>query len=161
MNWLDIIIIVTIVISFVGGLATGLIKGVLTLIGLIVGIVIAGRTYAGLAERLTLIHNEGAASVAAFAIIFLLVIVITALLVKLLRAAVVSAMLGWLDRILGGLVGVLLGVVSWGLVLALWAKFFGGSALQNSVIAPFLVEKFPLVLTLLPSEFDSVREFFS
>jgi membrane protein required for colicin V production len=69
-------------------------------------------------------------------------------------------MLGWLDRLLGGLAGLLTGALAWGLLLALWAKFFGDASLESSLIAPTLVSGFPVVLSLLPQEFDSVRELF-
>ena len=160
MNWLDILIIITLAAAFIGGLATGIVRGVLALVGLIVAILLAGRTYAALAPRLTFIHSEAAADIAAFALIFLAVMLITAIISQLLRAVVAGIMLGWLDRLLGAALGLLIGVLAWGLLLTLWAKFFGGGALQTSVIAPFLVDKFPLVLALLPQEFDSVRGFF-
>jgi membrane protein required for colicin V production len=160
MNWLDILIIITLVVGVVGGMATGLIKGALSLVGLILGIIVAGRLYDDLAVRLTFIHSEAAANIAAFAIILLIIILLTAIVSQVLRAVVANIMLGWLDRLLGGLMGLLIGMISWGALLALWARFFGGGVLESSFLAPILAAKFPLVLALLPPEFDSVREFF-
>jgi membrane protein required for colicin V production len=160
MNWLDVIILVTLLAGLVGGLATGFIRGLLTLVGLVAAALLAGRLYGALAARLTFLNNEAAASVLGFAIIFLAVMLLTAVVIQVLRSAVQSIMLGWLDRALGGFIGLLLGALPWGLLLTLWAKFFGGGALESSSIASFLVAKFPLALALLPPEFDNVRHFF-
>ena len=160
MNWLDILIVISVLAGFVAGLATGIVRGLLGLAGVIFGIILAGRMYRGLAPHLTFINSEAAANLAAFAIIFLAVMLVTALVSMLLRAVVAGIMLGWLDRLLGGALGLLIALISWALLLTLWAKYFGGSALQSSLIAPILVARFPLVLALLPPEFDSVRAFF-
>ena len=161
MNWLDIIVLISLLISVVGGLFTGFIHGVISLLGLIVAIVLAGRLYPVFAPAFTFIHTQGWANIASFAAIFLVVMVVTGLIAVVLHYLITSIKLGWLDHLLGSLVGLLTGVLLWGLLLALWAKFFGGGALQQSLIAPVLVDKFPLILALLPPEFDSVRSFLS
>ena len=43
MNWLDIVIIVTMGIAALMGYRTGVIKGFLSIIGIIVGVVLAGQ----------------------------------------------------------------------------------------------------------------------
>jgi membrane protein required for colicin V production len=48
-----------------------------------------------------------------------------------------------------------------GAVLVVWAKYGGGGeTIGGSALAAFLVDKFTLVLALLPSEFGTVRSFF-
>ena len=160
MNWLDIVIVISLVASLVGGLAMGLIRGFLAVIGLVAGIIVAGQLYGNLAANLSFINHEGAASIVAFVIIFMAIMLITAIIAQVLRTIIARIMLGWLDRLLGGITGLLASVLIWGIILALWAKFFGGDTLESSFIAPFLAAKLPLVLALLPPEFDSVREFF-
>jgi hypothetical protein len=36
----------------------------------------------------------------------------------------------------------------------------GGNIISNSFIGSFLLDKFPLVLALLPDEFDTIHSFF-
>ena len=160
MNWFDLIIVISLVISLVSGLVMGFIRSALALIGLVAGIVIAGRLYDNLATGLKFIHHDGAASIVAFVIIFLAVVILTAIIAKVLRKVISYSMLGWLDHLLGGIAGLLVGALSWGIVLALWAKFLGGGAFENSLVASFLATKFPLVLALLPPEFEAIKEFF-
>lgn len=161
MNWLDIIIVILLTISAIGGLASGLIKSVFSLAGVIVGVVLAGRLYNAFAGYLTFIPNENIAKIVAFIFIFLIVIII-ATISGIIVTRIVSAMLmGCLNRLGGAVFGVLLGATFIAAILAIWVKYAGGSsAVSGSAIAPFLLDRFPRVLALLPQEFDTVRQFF-
>ena len=161
MNWLDIVIIVGIAAATFGGLKVGLIKAVLSLAGLIIGLVLAGRYYEPLSEQLTFISQPVLANVVAFAIIFIGVGLVAALAARLLKWLTSLAMLGWVNHLGGAIFGFLLGAVLWGAILAIWIKFFGaGATMADSSIAAILLDRFPLVLELLPEEFRTVRSFF-
>jgi len=161
MNWLDIVIIVVVGIATFVGLRKGIIRMVLTVVGLVVGIILAGRYYASFSEYLTLISSPNWAKVAAFAIIFIGVMVLAALLSRLLERATSVIMLGWANRLVGGVLGFILGALCFGAILAIWVKYIGLSgAIAGSKIAPILLGQFPRVLALLPEEFDSIRSFF-
>jgi membrane protein required for colicin V production len=69
-------------------------------------------------------------------------------------------MLGWLDHLIGGILGLITSAITWGAILALWVKFFSADAVSGSALAKILLQNFPLVLALLPSDFDSVKNFF-
>jgi membrane protein required for colicin V production len=161
MNWLDILILVTLAAAVVGGLATGIVRGVVNLAGLILGIFVAGRYYETVGGWLGFIHNTGIANTVGFILIIVLFMILAGLVGGLLHKLVSGIMLGWLDHLVGGVLGLLIGAVSWGAFLALWVKFFSADAVSGSFMARILLDKFPLVLNLLPSSFDSVRNFFS
>ena len=161
MSWLDIVLIVAIGIATFIGLRKGIIKAVLTLAGLILGIFLAGRYYVPFSEQLTLISSPGWAKVAAFAIIFIGVMVIAAVLARLLERAASAIMLGWANRLVGAVLGFILGAMFCGAILAIWVKYLGISgAIAESNIAPILLDRFPKVLALLPAEFNAIRSFF-
>jgi membrane protein required for colicin V production len=161
MNWLDMVILILLLVSAIGGLVNGLIKAVISLVGLIVGIVLAGHYYVSLAGHLTFISDQNIARIASFVIIFLAVSIVAAILGTLFTKIVSSISLGWLNRLGGAAFGILIGAVFIAAILSLWVKFAGGTgAISSSVLAPLLVSKFPLVLALLPSEFNSVQQFF-
>jgi len=161
MNWLDIVLIVAIGIATFIGLRKGIIKAVLTLAGLVLGIFLAGRYYSPFSEQLTLISSPGWAKVAAFAIIFIGVMVIAAVLARLLERVASVIMLGWANRLVGAILGFVIGAMLCGALLAIWVKYLGISgAIAESNIAPILLDRFPKVLALLPEEFDAVRSFF-
>ena len=161
MNWLDIVIIVAIVIPTLIGLKIGMIRAALSLAGLIVGVIVAGRYYLPLSEKLSFISSASVAEIAAFIIILVGIMVIAGVLAKLLKWTASIMMLGWVNHLGGAVFGLLLGAIFCGALLAIWVKFLGETtAITESNLASILVDFFPVVLALLPDEFDSVRPFF-
>jgi membrane protein required for colicin V production len=161
MSWLDIAIIVIIGIAAFAGLKIGIIKAVLTLAGVVIGVILAGRFYAALAGQLTFIPQETLARVVAFAIILVGVILVAGIIAGVLKWLASIVLLGWVNRIGGALLGVIMGGIFCGALLAIWTKFLGISdPIAESAMANFLLDYFPMVLALLPGEFDSVRSFF-
>lgn len=160
MNWLDIVIIVAIAIAILIGLRIGIIKAVLSLAGLIVGVILAGRYYAPLSEWLSFIPQASAAKIVAFAIILIGVMVIAGVLASLLKWAASAIMLGWVNRLGGAVFGLVLGAIFCGALLAIWVKLFDIAAISESNLAAILLDRLPVVLALLPDEFDAVRSFF-
>ncbi len=161
MNWLDIVLIVILIISVISGIVKGLVKTAAALIGLVLGIFIAGRFYEAFASVLSFISNENAAHIVAFIIIFLAVIIIVTLAGLILSKLIQAVMLGWLDHLLGGIAGLISAAFFMAAILALCAHFLGDNEIiAGSFVAQFLLDKFPIVLGLLPAEFDPVSNYF-
>jgi|TARA_B100001971_G_C18209382_1_gene549669 membrane protein required for colicin V production len=160
MNWLDIVILVALVVPALVGLRRGLIKSALLLAGLIIGVILAGNFYQPLSGLLTFIPNENAANIAAFILIVVVVTTKIAVLALLIKSATRKGILGWMDHVGGAVFGFLLGATLWSSLLATWITFFGSGLVTESLLALLLLDKFPLVLGLLPSEFDAIRSFF-
>jgi membrane protein required for colicin V production len=160
MNWLDIIIAIVLIISMFIGLKVGLVKTVLSFIGLIVGVFLAGHYYLTLSDFLSFLPDT-AGRVVAYFLIIIVVMILISLLSVLLDKLLSAIMLGWLNHLGGMLFGLLLAAVFWGAILAVWVKYVGGyNIIGNSILASFLVDRFPLVLALLPDEFNTIRSFF-
>ncbi len=161
MNWLDIVIIVVAVLLGLVGLRQGIIRTVFGIAGLIGGIVLAGRYYGGLAAVLS---PAGAtwASIAAYAIILIATLIVAGVIGWLVAKLVHFAALGWLDRLVGFILGVVIGGLLFAAILAIISKYYPGTvaAISQSVIAKFLMSQFPLLLALLPADFDFIRNFF-
>ncbi len=160
MNWLDIVILVCLVVPVFIGLKIGLIKAVLSLVGLIIGVVLASNFYKPLANIMGFISNENVANIIAFIIILLAVMVAATIAVRLLKFIASVTMLSWIDHLGGAVFGFLLGAILWSALLATWVKFFDTGIIKEAFIAGILLDKFPLILGLLPSEFDVIRDFF-
>jgi membrane protein required for colicin V production len=161
MNWLDIVIIVLLIAGAIGGLIAGLIKTVFSLAGLIVGVVLAGRFYIPLSGYLGFIPSESGSHIVAFIIIFLAVMIIATLLGFLLTKLISAVLLGWLNRLGGAILGFLLGAIFIASFLIVIAKYLGAEGvISESALAPVLLDRIPLILAFLPSEFDTVRQFF-
>lgn len=161
MNWLDIVIPVILLISTLLGLRAGMIKAVLSLAGLILGVILAGHYYVALSKQLPFISRPDIAEFVAFAIILLGVLLVASMLAWLSRALLSAVTLGWLNRLGGAIFGLVLGAILCGALLAIWVKYTGPvPAITESVLAAILLERFPLILALLPEEFDGIRSFF-
>ena len=160
MNWLDILILVGLAVPAFVGLRRGLIKSALSLAGIIIGVVLAGNFYQSFSRTLTFIHNEDAANIIAFVLILVAVMAIAAVLACLLKSTARAVMLGWVDNVGGVVFGLLMGAMLWGAILAIWVKLFDSELVTASLLASVLLDKFPLVLGLLPGEFDAIRDFF-
>ena len=149
MNWVDIVIIIYLCLSVLSGFMQGLIRTVLSIIGLIVGIILAAHFYKQLGDILTFISNKNVAYVVAFIIILLVVIGIAALIAWILRSLIKAIMLGWVDKIGGAVLGLILGALSISAFLAIIEKVSNSSLITDSKLAGFFLDKFPLVLKLL------------
>ena len=161
MHWLDIVIIVLIAIPTLIGLRIGIIKAILSLAGVIVGVILAGRYHIALAEQLTFISQPNFARIAAFALILIGVMIIAGVLASVLKSIVSAVMLGWVNRLGGATFGFVLGATFCSALLAVWIKFLGaGGTIAESTLAVLLLDRFPIILALLPEEFDSIRSFF-
>ena len=161
MNWLDIVIAVVLVISLISGLKNGLIRAVFSLAGIVGGVILAGHYYASLGRKIPL-DNPQWAEIVAYVIIFIIVLIVALAIGSLVRKALHWVALGWVDRLVGAILGLAIGSIICGAVLIAVLKFFEPSnqVISNSALAAFLIDKFPLVLNLLPQDFQSVKEFF-
>ena len=148
MNWLDILIIVVLILLGVAGLRQGMIRTVFGIAGLIGGIFLAGRYYDELAERL---FPAGAiwGNIAAYAIILIATLVVAGVVGWLLAKLINFAALGWLDKLVGGILGAVIGALLCTAILAIalhFADYYPGmeATINQSAIARFLVTAFPL-----------------
>jgi len=162
MNWFDIVIIIALAISVVSGIKAGIIKVLFTLAGGIIGVVLAGRYSEGLADKLTFISDSSIAGIVAFAIILIAVMIVAMVLAFVIKKIASVVLLGWVDKLGGAVIGLIAGAIFCGALLAMWLKFQGDNdIITGSALASFLIDKFGIVLGLLPSEFQSVRNFFN
>ncbi len=161
MVWLDIVILVVLAVGTFIGLRIGIIKAALSLAGLIVGVILAGRYNVPLSKLLSFIPQAEVAKVVAFAIILIGVLLAAGILAAVLKWITSVVMLGWVNHLGGAVFGLVLGAILCGALLATWVKFLGmPEVINKSTLAVILLDHFPVVLALLPGEFDVIRSFF-
>ncbi len=142
---------------------------VIPLAGIILGIALAGYFYEPLADWLSpRLLSRGQASITAFAIIFILsMLVATKVLLSLsglLNKRPYPELTDKLNGMAGTILGLAIGGVLAGALLTIIARFYYSSVestLRDSSIASFLLNNFPFILRILPKEFDIVRHLFS
>jgi membrane protein required for colicin V production len=146
MNWLDIVIIVVVALLGIVGLRQGLIRTVFGIAGLIGGIFLAGRYYDELASLL-FPSSASWANIAAYAIIAVATMVVAGVIGWLIAKLVNFVALGWLDKLVGGILGVVIGGLLCAAILAIIVKYYPGmeATINQSIIARFIVRGFPLL----------------
>ncbi len=109
MNYIDIILGILLIWGMIKGLSKGLFTSLASLVALVVGIYIAVHFshVAGAYLEQYVDWSEGAMKLAAFAVTFILVVILVSLAGKLLTKIADYAALGILNKILGGVFGVL------------------------------------------------------
>jgi membrane protein required for colicin V production len=161
MNWLDIVIIIALVLSAFMGYKAGLIKMLFLLAGVIIGVVLAGQYVDSLALKLTFISDVNLAGIVAFIIILLATLIVALILAFIVERLAHWALLGWLDNLGGIVFALLLCAIFIGALLAMYLRYQGPSdTVTSSPIADFLLNKFWVVLGLLPDQFSHIRSYF-
>ncbi|MFI3316420.1 MAG: CvpA family protein [Rikenellaceae bacterium] len=103
MNIIDIIIVACFAIAIIWGFKDGLIRQLGTLVGIILGIVLANSLGSTVGQLLGI---EGSSAAAwGFAIVFIVCLIATALISKIVRKVVSAVGLGILDRVGGAALG--------------------------------------------------------
>lgn len=137
-NWIDIVISVVVLLSFLFGLWRGLVKEVLSLVTWVAALIVA-RVYSDdFAPSLaSTFEGETTRLVAAFAILFLATLVTGALVNHLMAKLISFAGLALTDRLLGGLFGLARGGLIAMLGIFVAGNFFSESlAWQESRLIP-------------------------
>ncbi|MDG2141128.1 MAG: CvpA family protein [Gammaproteobacteria bacterium] len=138
MNWFDAAIITITGLSCAFGLYRGLIKEVLSLLSWIAALLIAKGYSERFSEMLTsLIDSNGVRYAAAFAMIFIVVMMLGTFLNFLMSKILTVTGLKFADRLLGGVFGIARGALIVLVVLFVSRIFMSnGEQWQQSVIIP-------------------------
>lgn len=162
MNWVDITILTTLAASTLTGLFWGLIRQVMSIVGLVGGIYLAGRFYEQVASVLHpsegggLVADANWAKIIAFGLIVIGVSLIAGVVGSVLRLVSNLLLLGWLDHLLGGVLGLMNSVLLVSALLAVATVFpvpNVSQAVKESQVAHLVGNFTPVVLNLLPPEF--------
>jgi membrane protein required for colicin V production len=160
MNWLDIVIIIALLVAAITGFIQGFISTLFSLIGTTIGIILAANFYSQLAALLKFISNTNIANIVAFALILIVVFIIAILVGSALKALLTAVHLGCADKAAGGILGIIIGSLIIGAVLAIIVQIYGEGPVTDSFIANILLNRFPFIFNLLPSKFKDILNFF-
>ncbi len=153
LNWLDIGILVMFAVFIGRGLWAGFSVAVSTLFGVVLGFYVAAQQFPFVAVRLSpFVHREPWLSLLSFALLF--VVVYLAFLVAgiLLRGFFRVIKLSWLDRLLGGVVGLAKGLIFAGIMIFVLTLVLpeGSPLLKKSALYPKLSRVAQVLNNLAP-----------
>lgn len=160
-NFLDVIILLIFLYTVLRGIVAGLIREVVSVAGLILGAILAHTFYERLAAFVARVWNGEHLALLCYVLLFGLVFVGCILIGAALRKGLELTMLAWIDRVAGGLLGLLKGILfssvllfSLTVVLSPRSTFITGSKL-----APYVNKGAVYVAHFVPAELTrSFRE---
>ena len=155
MNGADIAIALILVIGLFSGLAKGFVRGLFGLVALVLGVMIAASVHERVAESvLSFMPGDHAPQVFSFVLIFLVVVLAVGMLGRIISKALKLAALGWLDRLVGAGLGVVMGsiVAAILLLVAVMAGLGGERTLQRSTLARRVLRLTDIIVSLVPED---------
>ncbi|MFP6593488.1 MAG: CvpA family protein [Dehalococcoidia bacterium] len=112
MNIFDWVLVAVFVVGALFGLKWGLVQSVLNFVAVYVAMLVGAQFADGLVARVTDdIQNESVATAIGYVVIFLGVFIIAQIVGKIIRAMLTIIFLGWVDKLGGVVVGLLLGAI--------------------------------------------------
>ena len=169
---LDVIAITIIIAFFIRGYMKGIIVAAFSVLAIILGIIAALK----LSERLaTYLLEEGIITsawgqVVSYAILFVGVVFLVRMIAKAIESAMKAVMLGWANKLVGGILYAFLGAVVWSALLWLGTEiqFIKPALITESKtytyivpIAPMVAEKVGYIIPMAKSVFADLEQLFS
>lgn len=154
MNWIDWLLIVFLFISVVNGFQEGMVRIGLGFIALIAGFILAS-WFGGMAAGVVLpfLHSKAAAAIVGYFLVFCGVLILGAIVAAVIVRMLKIIGLSWMDRLLGGVFGIVRGFVIIAVVAmvvtALAPRWLPG-AVNSSTLAPYVLRASRVMTALTP-----------
>jgi membrane protein required for colicin V production len=158
MNAFDIFTLIVVGYGLIRGIFRGLIKEIAAIVGVVVGFWGAYSYYPLLAGLLDgWFANLAYLNIVSFLAIFCGVIVVVSIVGVVVKYLLRVAFLGWLDRICGGLFGLLKTVLIAAVVLMTLTAFLpkGSPLVRDSLLAPYITSISATLARITPKELKS------
>ncbi len=162
MNVLDIILLVIVLLSILMGVLKGFIREIFSLVFMAVAVLLAFWFYPVVGKWFQgFLDNSHLANFAAFISIFVVVLIIGSVVTYIIKKVLAVGPLKSVDRILGGVFGLLRGVViSAVIVFGLIVFPVNGTLVKESRLSPYVVSAIKAGLKIMPKKYsDQVRKF--
>jgi membrane protein required for colicin V production len=155
----DVFFLICFIPAVIGGLMNGLVRQVASLVALILGIW-AGWHFSSLVAQgiqVFIKNNDSLVNIISFAIVFIIVLILVNMIGRGLSKIVQLALLGWLDKLLG----VIFGIVKYAFVLSVLIYFINSLNDLYSFIPDDLFSGsrlFPILEKIAPSVFPYLEK---
>ncbi len=154
MNWVDIIIVIILAVGLGKGLANGFVRGIFGIAALVLGIVIAAANYEEVVNTLfsRLQIGADARAILGFLLVFVVVLILVSVVGRIIAKALKLVSLGWMDRLAGSVLGLLMASLFTGVLLLLvaMAGLQTNAGLARSVVAPMVIRVTDTVVVFAP-----------
>ncbi len=160
LNMLDTVFLIVILLSILFGVLRGFIRELFSMVFLIIAVVLSFLFYRDAGNLfMKYIDDRDISNFAGFLSIFVVVLIIGSLVTYFIKKILIHGPLKSVDRILGGVFGLLRGILISGIIVfALIAFSVNDNLLLKSKLSPYVKSSIEIFLKLLP---DNVREKFN
>jgi len=151
LNWLDIILLAILIITFILGIMKGLIRQIIGIAAVIIGLILAVYNYPYVSEfYMDLVSNKVVSQLLGFFTVFIAVLLVGWLISYLLSKLMIGP-LKFVNHVLGGVLGLLKGILIAGvIVFALLVFPVDKRALRHSELAPYCFKITEAIYYLIP-----------
>ncbi|MFQ6108522.1 MAG: CvpA family protein [Candidatus Aminicenantales bacterium] len=151
LNWLDIILLAILLVTFILGIIKGFIRQIVGILAVIIGLIFAVYNYSYVAFFYTrFISSRALTHLLGFLTIFLVVLCM-GWLVSYLLSKLMKGPLKFLNHVFGGVLGLLKGILICGvIVFALLVFPVSRTALTESQVAPYCLKIAEAAYYLIP-----------
>ena len=152
MSALDAIIVIILTVFLGRGIWTGFVGQIASIAALVLGFVVAGRFYGESASLvIPFVNNKQAGFFIAYILLFIVSFAGVILFGMLLKKVMQLSLLGWFDRLLGGVLGLAKGVFVSCIVFMGLALFISGASpfFNKSFFYPYLENSSRIVVSVI------------
>lgn len=163
MNWVDIVILCMCSVLVLLGIKRGLIDQIFSAAAIVGGILCALIFYDIAGELLiknNLLENRSIANIAGFVAILVFSYIVIQVLGWLTSKLVGTLKLGWFNRLSGGVLGLLIGVLLSSLFISAVNLFSGeeSTSVKNSFLSPYITKAYGAIRETVPDDLRSEYE---
>jgi membrane protein required for colicin V production len=155
MNLFDIILIIILVYCFIRGIFRGLLKEISSLIGVLGGFYAAYTYYkeAGIYLK-RWISDPNYINILSFLIIFISIFLIISILGIIIKYILKIVFLGWVDRVFGGVFGIMKGILIGSVLLIVFTAFLSSdsSMIKNSRLSQYITTISDKMIKVTPKD---------
>lgn len=157
MNWVDIVILCTCSVLILLGIKRGLIDQIFSAAAIVGGILCALIFYDIAGEiliRNNLLENRSIANITGFVAILLFSYIVIQILGWLTSKLVGTLKLGWFNRLSGGALGLLIGILISSLFISAVNLFSGeeGNSVKRSFLSPYITKAYGAIRETVPDD---------
>ena len=156
MNWLDCVLGLILLSSILAGFARGFSRTVIGMVSVLLAVFLATWCYGVAGSFLQdYVSHKSVANFIGFLLVFLGVLAIGSGVGHLLAKALKWTGLGWLDRLMGGGLGVVRGLLlgmALVMVLCAFTRQQPPKSVAESALAPYVIDASSLMATVAPRE---------
>lgn len=163
MNNLDIMLLSVILVCFAAGLKSGLIKQVFSIVSVVGGLVLGFVFYPAVGAWMVesgIVADPKIASIAGFVFVASGTYLFIQVLSYLLGDMVTKLRLSWINNLLGGTLGAVVGVLLCHLLITGILRFMDEDSpfIRNSLLAPKIVVGYAIIKENIPEKLDEPLE---